>query len=473
MKSLTKGNPAKLILMFTLPLLIGNIFQQFYNMADTLIVGRTIGVNALAAVGCTGSIVFLIMGFAVGLTSGLSIITAQRFGAGDEAGIKKSFAASVWISLFVTIILTAISVPLARKILELMQTPAEIINEACKYLIVMFCGIIAIMLFNLLSNMLRALGDSRTPLIFLVITCVLNIALDYALILLFDMGVEGAAWATVFSQLVSGLLCLIYIKKKIPMLHLSKADFKVSQEEILVHVKLAFPMGFQMSIIAIGGVVLQFVLNGLGSIAVAAFTAAQKIDAIAAMPMGSFGTTMSTYAAQNYGAGRIDRIKKGVLQCILMSVSFSIIIGLINVFAGAQLAGFFVGGTEPEVINMAQDYLTISGCLYFVLALLFIFRNTIQGLGYSGMPTFAGIMELVMRTFAAIVLAGFIGFTGACWAGPLAWIGACIPLTIAYFVIIRKLEKGQIVCEEDAICSSRIHKHEEKLYKHLLNFNKR
>lgn len=441
-KKMTEGSPAKLIVMFTIPLLIGNIFQQLYSMVDTLIVGRTLGVNALAAVGCTGSINFLILGFAMGVSTGLAIITAQRFGAKDEEGVRRSVAAGAWISLGVTVVLTAVSVPLARQILELMNTPMEIIDGAYDYIIVIFWGIIACMLFNFLSNIIRALGDSRTPLLFLVIACILNIVLDFGLILGAGMGVSGAAWATIISQMVSGLLCLWYIKKKLPILHLSKDDWKVSGWDMKQHFKISMPMGFQMSIIAIGAVVLQFVLNGLGSAAVAAFSAAQRIDQIAGQPMNSFGTTMATYAAQNYGAGEIGRIKKGVLQCCLISVGFSIAVGLVNVFAGYQMAGFFVGDGERAVQSMAQTYLQINGAMYFVLALLYIFRFTLQGLGKGFMPTVAGVMELIMRTFAAVFLTAAVGFAGACWASPLAWVGACIPLAVAYFLTMRRLSAG-------------------------------
>lgn len=443
-KKMTEGSPAKLIVMFTIPLLIGNVFQQFYNMADTLIVGRTLGVHALAAVGCTGSISFLILGFAMGVSGGLSIITAQRFGAKDEQGVRRSVAASVWISLAVTVILTAVSVPLARVILEWMNTPAEIIDGAYRYIVVIFGGIVASMVFNLLSNIIRALGDSKTPLWFLVIACILNIILDFVLILKTDLGVAGAAWATVIAQLASGGMCLVYIKKKLPILHLTKEDWKVSAWDIRQHLSTAMPMGFQMSIIAIGAVVLQFVLNGLGASAVAAFAAAQRIDQIAGQPMSSFGTTMGTYAAQNYGAGKIDRIRKGVFQCGIISVGFSIVAGLVNILAGYQLAGIFVGTGQSSVQSMAQTYLQINGAMYSLLALLFIFRMTLQGLGKGLMPTVAGIMELVMRTFAAVILTANIGFVGACWASPLAWLGACVPLAAAYFMTIRKLKAEKL-----------------------------
>lgn len=440
-KKMTEGSPAKLIILFTLPLLIGNIFQQFYSMADTIIVGQTVSVEALAAVGCTGSISFLILGFSTGVTSGLSIVTAQRFGAKDEPGVRRSVAVGVWISLVITVLLTAVSVPLAMQILKLMRTPENLIQDAYTYIVIILAGIGANMFFNLLSNIIRALGDSKTPLIFLVIACIVNIVLDYGFILVFKMGVSGAAWATIIAQIVSGLLCLLYIKKRLPILHLQKEDWNVSKWEIIQHLRVALPMGFQMSIIAIGAVVLQFVLNELGGNAVAAFTVAQKIDQIATQPMGSFGTTIAAYTAQNYGAGKIDRIKKGVWQCSMISVGFSIVMGFVNFFCGYRLAEFFVGVEVTEVLSMAQTYLRINGVLYWVLAMLFIFRNALQGLGRGITPTVAGIMELLMRTFAAVFLASSMGYAGACWASPLAWIGACIPLTIDFFMTMKKLNK--------------------------------
>lgn len=437
-KDMTSGSPVKLILLFTLPLLIGNLFQQLYSMADTFIVGRTLGVNALAAVGCTGSLTFFILGFAQGLTSGFSIVMAQRFGARDMDGVRRSFAASIVLSAAVTVVLTLISVFGARALLVLLHTPPEIIGDAYWYIVIIFGGIGASMLFNLLSNVLRALGDSRTPLIFLVIACILNIGLDFLLILTFHMGVAGAAVATVAAQLFSGLLCILYIVKRFPALHLARRDFQLTRSEYGVHLRIGLPMGFQSSIIAIGALILQFALNNLGALSVAAYTAAQKVDSIATMPMMSFGMTMATYAGQNYGAGNMERIKKGVTQCAVISVTFSVVMGLVNIFFGHILAGFFVSG-QPEVIDQAKVYLAINGSTYFILALLFIFRYTLQGLGQSLVPTVAGIMELVMRSFAAVILAGIWGFAGACVANPLAWLGSLIPLTIALVFTLKRL----------------------------------
>lgn len=440
-KILTQGSPAKLIFGFTLPLIAGNIFQQLYSLIDTLIVGRTIGINALAAVGCTGSIMFFLIGFVIGLTTGFSIITGQKFGAGDKDGIRQSTAACAILTILSTIVLTAAGVLLARPVLEIMQTPPEIIDDAYRFIIIICWGIAATMLFNMLSNLIRALGDSRTPLLFLVLAAVLNVVLELLFILEFSMGVAGAAWATVIAQAASGILCIFYINKYMPLLRLQKKDWHVSKAILWQHIQVGLPMGFQASIIAIGAIILQVALNHLGPVAVAAYAAAQKIDMIAGMPMMSFGMAMAAYTAQNFGANKMDRIREGVKQCTIMSVGFSIVIGAINIVYGPELIGFFVGGDEPEVVRLAQIYLSITGVSYFILSLLFIYRYTLQGLGKSFVPTLAGIMELGMRAFAAIVMTKYFGFAGASLAGPLAWLGACLPLGIAYFVVMRKLSR--------------------------------
>ncbi|MGI5896528.1 MAG: MATE family efflux transporter [Oscillospiraceae bacterium] len=438
-KDLTTGSPTRLIIMFTIPLLIGNIFQQFYNMADTLIVGRTIGPDALAAVGCTGSIMFFIIGFAQGMTSGLSIVTAQRFGAGDAEGVRRSFATGVWVCLFITLILTAVSVLLARPILEVMQTPSDIIDQAYQYIVVIYAGIGASVLFNFLSNILRALGDSRTPLIFLVIASILNVGLDLAFIIWFHMGVAGAGLATVIAQAVSGLLCLIYIIKRFHILHPQRGDWRQTKEQLFSHLRLSIPMGFQSSIIAIGTITVQIALNSLGTTAVAAYTAASKIDNLCTMPGMSFGVTMATYSAQNYGANLVQRIKTGVRQCCIISCIVAVVLGLMNIFAGKFLIMAFVGAESTAIIDLAQIMLTINGICYVSLALLFIFRSTLQGLGKSFIPTLSGVVELCVRIFAAVVLAALLGFTGACLANVMAWISAGILLCIAYFATMKKI----------------------------------
>jgi putative MATE family efflux protein len=294
------------------------------------------------------------------------------------------------------------------------------------------------MLFNLLSNTMRAVGDSRTPLIFLVIACVINIILDYIFILVFHTGVAGAAYATVIAQLLAGLMCIVVINKKFPELKITKADWKINRADVMKNFKVALPMGFQMSIIAIGTVLVQFALNKLGTVAVAAFTASQKIDQFAGMPMSSFGVTMATYTAQNFGARKYERIRSGVIQCAVISGIFSILIGILFVFTGHRLAAVFIGA-DPAAVDLAHVYLQINGSCYIILALLFIFRQTLQGLGDSLVPTIAGVMELVMRAFAAIILSEFFGFVGICISSPLAWLGSCVPLGIALTITVKKL----------------------------------
>ena len=442
-KDMTSGKPIKLIWNFTIPLLIGNLFQQLYNMADTFIVGRTIGVHALASVGSTGSIIFLILGFANGLTAGLAIPLAQRYGAKDYLGVKRSFYVSILISAVVAILLTILSMIFCRQILEIMQTPVEIIDGAYDYLMVIFAGIFSSMAFNLLSNIFRSIGDAKTPLYFLVIACIMNIILDVVFIAGFGMGVEGAGYATVLSQIFSALACILYIWKKIPILRLNSKDFVAESSDVREHVRISFPMAFQSSIIAIGAIIIQITLNQLGATAVAAYTAAQKIDQVAILPMMSFGVTMATFVAQNYGAKKYDRIWRGVRDCIKLSLTFAISVGIIlNLFSPIFIRAF-VGVGHEEVVELGAIYFITNGTMYSLLSLLFIYRYTLQGVGKTFTPTVAGIMELCMRAFAAVVLSNLYGYTGATMANPLAWLGSLIPLMIAYYLFKNKFPAEQ------------------------------
>ena len=444
-KDMTSGKPIKLIWNFTIPLLIGNLFQQLYNMADTFIVGRTIGVHALASVGSTGSIIFLILGFANGLTAGLAIPLAQRYGAKNYSGVKRSFYVSILISAVVAILLTILSMLFCRQILEIMQTPVEIIDGAYDYLMVIFAGIFSSMAFNLLSNIFRSIGDAKTPLYFLVIACIMNIILDVVFIAGFGMGVEGAGYATVLSQIFSALACILYIWKKIPILRLNSKDFVAKSLDVKEHIRISFPMAFQSSIIAIGAIIIQITLNQLGATAVAAYTAAQKIDQVAILPMMSFGVTMATFVAQNYGAKKYERIWRGVRDCIKLSLTFAISVGIIlNLFSPIFIRAF-VGVGHEEVVELGAIYFITNGTMYSLLSLLFIYRYTLQGVGKTFTPTVAGIMELCMRAFAAVVLSNLYGYTGATMSNPLAWLGSLIPLMIAYYLFKNKFPKEQSI----------------------------
>lgn len=435
---MTRGNPARLILLFALPLFVGNLFQQLYNMADTLIVGRALGAQALAAVGCTGSLSFLILGFAQGLTSGFSVVLAQRTGARDAEGVRRSYGCAILLTGLATLLITPAAVALCGPLLELLRTPADILPQAQAYISIIFGGMFASLLFNLLGNTLRALGDSRTPLYFLVAASVVNIVLDILLITRFSMGVQGAALATVAAQLVSGGLCLWYIGRRFPQLKLSPRHFLPGPAEVWAHLRIGLPMAFQTCLISIGTLILQAAVNGLGADAVAAFTAGNRLEGVFTMPLVSFGTTMATYTAQNYGAQDYRRIALGLRQCLTMALGYSVAAAAVSIGLGRQLAGLFLPG-QAEVARLAHIYLIMVGIGYCSLAVLYICRFSLQGLGRGAVPTAAGVVEMAMRMVAALLLTAPFGMAGACSAAPLAWTASAIPLAVALWREVRIL----------------------------------
>ncbi|EEH98940.1 MATE efflux family protein [Clostridium sp. 7_2_43FAA] len=439
-KDMTTGNPVKLILLFSIPLLIGNIFQQFYSMVDTIIVGRFIGVDALAAVGSTGSMSFLINGFVVGLTSGFAVLVSQKFGAKDEEGLKKAVASALVLALIATGIVTLVSVLLAKPMLHLMNTPDNIIDDANAYIIIIYAGTIATVVYNIIAGILRALGDSKTPLYFLIVASILNIVLDIVFIVNFSMGVAGAAWATIISQGVSGLLCIIYTYKKYKILRLKKEDFKVKSRVYKKHLKIGIPMALQFSITAIGIMTVQGALNVFGSSAIAAYTAASKVLQIVMQPAITFGVTMATYCGQNLGAKNYIRIKEGVKKCTEISVITSIIAGIILVFGGKFFVGLFIENPDASILAYAQECLNYSAIFFIPLGLIFIYRNALQGMGESFVPMMAGAFELIARAVVAFTLPSFIGYTGICLADPVAWLSAAIPLGIYYFKKMKSID---------------------------------
>ena len=441
-KDLTEGEPAKLIFFFTLPLIAGNIFQQLYGFVDTLIVGRFLGVHALAAVGCTGALMFLMLGFVMGLTSGLSIYTGQRFGAKDEVGIRQSVAACTIISLTASLILTVVGVTFCKDLLILMDTPPEIIDGAYSFISIIYAGMIGFVMLQMQTNIVRALGDSKMPTVIQAVTLTINIILEPIAIIVLNGGIPGAALATIVSLAIGNIICFIYIKKRVPILHTRREDWRLNKKVLWEHIRIGLPMGFQSSIIAIGAVVMQGALNGLGATAVAATSAAMRVDSIAVMPMMSFGVAMAAYTAQNYGARKFARIAEGVKKCIYMSCSFSIAIAVVLVLFGTDVMYLFIGDGHQQIIDYGQQFFIINGGCYWILSLLFIFRFTLQGLGQSVVPTIAGVMELIMRVITAVFLVDAFGYVGACLAAPLAWIGACVPLAISYFMTRKELHRA-------------------------------
>ena len=442
-KDLTVGEPARLIFYFTLPLLAGNVFQQLFGFVDTLIVGRFLGVEALAAVGCTGPLMFLMLGFVGGMTSGFSICTGQKFGAKDFDGVRKSAAICIVLSFAVSIVLTIIGVMFCRDLLIAMDTPHEILDGAFDFISIVYGGVVMFVFLQMLTNLIRALGDSKMPTVIQATTLMINILLEPVAIIGLGLGIPGSAGATIVALTLGNILCIFYIKKRVTYLHVRREDFSFDRDFWIEHLRIGLPMGFQSSIIAIGAVALQIALNGLGSVAVAAFAAAHRVDGIAIMPMMSFGVAMAAYTAQNFGAKKFGRIVDGVKKCIFMSCSFSVLVAIFNIYLGAEIIELFVGADAVQVIEYGQLFLIVTGLSYWSLALLFIFRFTLQGLGQSLMPTIAGVVELVMRIAAAIFLVEYLNFLGACLAAPMAWIGALIPLAISFIMTARKLRQSE------------------------------
>ncbi len=439
---LTRGAPVKLMLMFSIPLLIGNIFQQFYNIADIIIVGRTLGMDALAAVGAVSPLFFLIMFIIVGLTSGFSVITGQRFGAKDYRGVRRSVTMSTILSFLFTAAFTIICAIFMHQLLFLMNVPANIYQDAFWYIEIVVLGLFVANFYNLLANIIRALGDSMTPLYCLIVASILNILLALTFIIEFHWGVPGSAIALVLSQAVSGLLCVWYVKRHFPILHLKKSDWifdwKNDYKFAIEHLKVGIPMAVQFTILGLSILIIQSVCNTFGANIIAAFTAALRIEQIATLPMISFGVALASYVAQNFGAGHFSRIRYGVKRASLINVGLSIFMAFIMHFWGGHFVRIFVGSGNEHVVKIAHDYLFISSLFYFFLAQIFIYRNALQGLGRAVIPMLASVGELVMRSFAAVFLAVRIGYFGVFYAGPIAWVTASLVLAIGYYSTIKQ-----------------------------------
>lgn len=443
MKELTHGSPMKLILTFVIPLIFGNLFQQFYGMVDTMVVGRYLGVNALAAVGSTGSISYLIIGFCSGVCTGFAIPVGQKFGARDYASLRRFVANSVWLSVIFAIVATIGTVSACRGILELMKTPADIIDGAYTYVAIIFLGIPVTFLYNLLAGIIRALGDSKTPVYFLMVSATLNIILDLVFVLAFDMGIAGVAWATVISQGVSGILCLFYMKKKFDILKMSREEWRADSHLMKILCNMAIPTGLQHSVTALGGVIVQSAVNGLGAITVAAITASNRVSALVNCPFDALGVTMTNYASQNVGANEMDRVKKGVNAGNVIAFVYSIIAILLVHFIGRPFITLFITTTDvgaTDIVNLAFKYLTIYTYFGMCLAWIYIYRFSIQGMGFPKYAVIAGALEMVARVIMGIFLIPRFGFDAACFSNPMAWIFTDIFLFPAFYHLIRKLK---------------------------------
>lgn len=444
-KDMTEGKPIKIILAFCVPMLLGNIFQQFYNMIDTIIVGRYVGEGALAAVGSTGAMVFLILGFALGIASGFGVWVAQFFGAKDYDTMRHYVAMSIVMGIAVSLVLTVLTVTTADSMLHLMQTPEDIFEDASAYVTIILVGIIATMFYNVSAAILRSVGDSKTPLYFLIVGTLLNVVLDLFFIINLNQGAAGVAYATVISQGVSAILCIWYMFKKFEFLRLKKEDWRFSFTTCWKLLAIGIPMALQFSITAIGAMILQVAINGCGSTAVAAYTAASKVEQLATQPMVTLGTAMATYAGQNLGANRYDRLRDGAKAAVKIAIAITLFGMAVVWLLGPAAMRLFLENPSKEVMDYGLTYLHIMSWFLIALALLFIFRNFLQAIGKGLVPLLGGVAEMIMRTVVALTAAKTVGYVGICFASPAAWIGAAVPLVLAYLYHQRLwIKKGYI-----------------------------
>ena len=447
-KDMTEGNPLLLILKFTLPLLAGNLLQQGYNVADAAIVGRFLGTNALAGVGASSSVQFLILGFCIGTCTGFCVPVAQRFGAGDYSTMRRFVFNSFIITAVIAVVLTALCAIFCTQIVELLATPDDIFDDAYIYLLVILLGIPFTLLYNLTSSIMRAVGDSRTPFLFLAFACFANIFLDIFCITTLHWGVAGAAIATITSQLMSGVLCLVYMMKKYPVLHMEKEECHVQGNLVKNLIVMGFPMGLQFSITAIGSMVMQAATNNLGSVYVSANTAASRLKNFTMCPFDAIAAAVSTFCGQNYGAKKMDRIRQGLRQGVLAGIIYGIVIGIVVIVFGRQMSMIFVDGSETAVLDASRDMLFYSGFFYWILGILIIVRLCVQGLGYSGRAVLSGVVEMIARTVVSILCVPVWGFLAICFTDQAAWVTAVCYIVPMCIYCLKKVEK--ILGEGDA-----------------------
>ena len=440
-KDLTVGSPMKLILGFAFPMFLGLLFQQFYSLVDTMIVGKYLGVDPFAGIGSTGSLNFIVIGFCMGLCSGFSVPISQSFGAKDFPLLRKMVTNSVWLCTFFSVVITTLMLLFCRPVLTWMNTPENIFEYAYIYIFIIFAGIPCTILYNMTAAILRALGDSKSPIIFLAISSAINIGLDLLLIIVFRMGVDGAALATVVSQGVSGVISIIYIKKKFDILAMEKGDWKLERHLAGKLTGVGIPMGLQYSITGIGSVILQTAVNGLGSIYVASMTAGSKINIFLACPFDALGQTMAPYAGQNIGARKLDRVGKGLrAACIIGFIVSGLMVIVVKLF-GDQLTMLFLDEKDPVIMQNSTQFLIIVSAFYCLLTLVNTVRFTIQGMGFSSLAIIAGVMEMIARGIAGMLLVPAFGYLGACYSSPLAWLLADAFLIPAFFLCKRKVAR--------------------------------
>lgn len=442
-KNMTEGKPASLILTFALPLMVGNVFQQLYTVVDTMVVGKALGVPALAAIGAADWMNWLMLGVIQGITQGFGILMAQAFGAGRYKELRQTVGCAAVLSLLSSVLLLCAGQCIARPVLSLLQTPPEIMNNALLYLRIMYLGVPIVMSYNLFATILRSLGDGRTPLLAMIVAAVINILLDLLFVLGFGFGIGGAAAATLIAQLFSSLFCL-YRLRKIEILSLCPADFCLRGHLPAKLLMLGFPMAFQNAVISVGGMIVQFVVNGFGVIFIAGFTATNKLYGVLEVAATSYGYSMITYTGQNLGAGKTARIRKGMRAALLISLVTSAWIAAVMLLFGKAILSGFISGTPEEfelTLQVAYRYLAVMSAFLPILYILHVTRSTIQGMGNTVLPMVSGIAEFIMRAASAILLPIAVGESGIFYAEIMAWAGADLILVISYFVVIKKTER--------------------------------
>lgn len=445
-RNLTTGTPWKVIAQFSLPVIGGNLFQLFYTLADTIIVGKTLGAEALAAVGATATIVYFELCFIQGFTGGFGILLGQAFGEKSEQKMRESAAASTVLSILCTLFLTIVLCALVHPILKWMNTPQDIYQRTYDYLFIIFLGSGATVFYNLISNLLRAMGDSRTPLYFLIISSLLNVALDILFIIPLGMGVGGAAWATVLAQLISAVLCIWYAGKKFEILRITRDIFRFRKDAVLRHIRIGFPMGFQMSVMCIGQLAMQAAVNHIGTDTIAGYTAASKVDQLAVLVDNAVGIAVANYVAQNFGARCWKRIRVGVTSCFLMLSGLNILMGAALLLGKSLVVPMFVNNPTPEIISYSDQYLWVIVPFYLFLGALLVYRTAIQSMGNTWAPFGACIIELIARVICASVVSAYLGYKAICFASPFAWITALIWLLPIYFCYeLKKMRKKETV----------------------------
>ena len=438
-KDMTEGSPLRLLINFSIPLLLGSVFQQLYNLVDTIIVGRYLGINALSAVGSTGSITYLVTGFCTGICSGFAIPVAQQFGAKKYDEMRKYIMNGTYLSVGFALVITLVTVFICRNILVWTKTPNEIIDQSYAYLVVIFAGIPFTFLYNMTSGIIRALGDSKRPFYFLLAATVLNVILDLFFILALGMGVEGAAYATVISQAFSGICCLWYMRKNYEELKVQAEERKVDVACAKALCAMGLPLGLLSCITGIGTVMLQSAVNSLGMAYVAAYTAVTKLKQFTINPYMSMDTAVATYTSQNYGAGKLNRVYDGVKAGLLIYGAISVVMIILLVFAGDKVALIFVDSSEVDVLKNVDLFFNCCGPFYAVICILNCFRSVIQGLGYSSASMAAGVCELAARAVMALAVIPAVGYIGVCFTDAAAWCVAAVCVVVMYIVIMKRI----------------------------------